>query len=112
MSYLSHADLGGQPVDDRVVPEKEGEVFHAAWERQTLALTLAMGATGMWNIDMTRSVRETLPDYRSLTYYEIWTRGLEKLLTEHQLVGADELAQGRMLREAGRVPRVLRAAEV
>jgi len=112
MSYRSHADLGGQAIHDRVVPEEEGELFHAPWERQALALTLAMGATGMWNIDMSRSARETLPDYRSLTYYQIWAKGLEKLLTEHQLVGTDELTQGRMLRAAGHVPQVLRASEV
>jgi len=112
MSYRTHADLGGQAVYDRVVPEEEGDLFHAPWERQALALTLAMGATGMWNIDMSRSVRETLPDYRSLTYYEIWTRGLERLLTEHRLVGTDELAQGRMLHAAANVPQVLRASEV
>ena len=112
MSYRTQADLGGQAIYDRVVPEKEGELFHAAWERQALALTLAMGATGMWNIDMTRSARETLPDYRSLTYYEIWIRGLEKLLTERRLVGTDELSQGRMLHPAGQVLHVLRAGEV
>jgi len=112
MSYRTHADLGGQAIFDRVVPEEEGALFHAPWERQALALTLAMGATGMWNIDMSRSARETLPDYRSLTYYQIWTKGLEKLLTEHQLVGTDELAQGQMLRVARQVHQVLRASDV
>jgi nitrile hydratase beta subunit len=112
MSYRSHADLGGEAVQDRVVPEKEGELFHAPWERQALALTLAMGATDMWNIDMSRSARETLPEYRSLSYYQIWIKGLEKLLIERGLVGTDELAQGRMLRGAARVRRVLRVAEV
>ena len=43
MNYQSRADLGGQAVNARVVPE----------------LTLAMGATGAWNIDMSRSARET-----------------------------------------------------
>ena len=32
MSYLSHADLGGRSGHGRVVPEPEGELFHAAWE--------------------------------------------------------------------------------
>jgi nitrile hydratase subunit beta len=112
MSYRSYADLGGQAVTDRVVPEREGELFHAPWERQALALTLAMGATGMWNIDMSRSARETLPDYRSLSYYEIWMRALEKLLIERGMIGPDELAAARPLHPAPPVPQVLRAPDV
>ena len=112
MNYQSRADLGGQAVNARVVPEAEGDLFHAAWERQALALTLAMGATGVWNIDMSRSARETLPGYRSLTYYEIWIHALERLLMEHGLVGADELAAGRMLGKARSGLRVLRAVDV
>ena len=112
MSYRSHADLGGQEGHGRVVPEPEGELFHAPWERQALALTLAMGGTGAWNLDMSRSARETLPDYPALSYYELWIKGLEKLLTERGLVGADELTAGRMLHAAHPVSRVLRAADV
>jgi nitrile hydratase subunit beta len=112
MSYRSHADLGGQEGHGRVVPEPEGELFHAPWERQAFALTLAMGGTGAWNLDMSRSARETLPDYPALSYYELWIEGLEKLLTERGLVGADELAAGRMLHAARPVSRVLRAADV
>ena len=67
MSYVSHADLGGQSGHGRVVPEPEGEHFHAAWEPRVLALTLAMGATGAWNIDSSRSARETLPQYARLS---------------------------------------------
>ncbi len=48
------------------MPEPEGELFHADWEPRALALTLAMGATGSWNIDMSRAARETLPDYARL----------------------------------------------
>jgi nitrile hydratase len=33
----------------------------------------------MSNIDMNRSARETLPNYRDLSYYEIWLAALEKL---------------------------------
>ena len=112
MSYESHADLGGQDGHGRVVPEPEGELFHAPWERQALALTLAMGATGAWNLDMARRVRETLPDYGSLSYYQIWITALERLLIEQQLVGADEIAAGDMLHPARCGLRVLRAADV
>jgi nitrile hydratase len=112
MSYTSHADLGGQTGHGAVIPEPEGELFHAAWEPRALALTLAMGATGSWNIDMSRAARETLPDYAALSYYEIWVHGLEALLRQRGLLHADELAQGRALHPAPPLPRTLRAADV
>ncbi|HEY6922370.1 MAG TPA: nitrile hydratase subunit beta [Steroidobacteraceae bacterium] len=112
MSYRSHADLGGEEGHGRVVPEPEGERFRADWERQALAVTLAMGAAGEWNIDMSRSARETLPDYDVLTYYEKWVKGLEKLLIERGLVDGDEMAASRMLRPSRPVTRVLRAVDV
>jgi nitrile hydratase len=112
MTYASHADLGGELGHGRVVPESEDERFHAAWEARTLAVTLATGGTGLWNIDMTRSARETLPDYAALSYYEVWFHGLVKLVIEHGLAAADEIAAGRRLRPAREVPRILRAHEV
>ena len=112
MSCFSHADLGGRPSTDRVVPEPEGEIFHAAWEPRALALTLAMGATGSWNIDMSRAARETLPDYARSSYYRIWIAALEKLLAERGLVLPDELAAGRALHAPKAVARVLQAADV
>jgi len=112
MTYQSHADIGGHEGYGRVIPEGEDELFHAAWERQALALTLAMGATGAWNLDMSRSARETLPDYPALTYYEKWIRGLEKLLIERGLVDRDEIAAGRMLHPARPGLPALRARDV
>lgn len=112
MTYVSHADLGGQGEYGAVTPEPEGELFHANWERMALAVTLAMGATGTWNIDESRSVRETLADYESLTYYQIWIKGLIALLKKHHLVSEDEIAAGAMLHSARSVKRVLKAADV
>jgi nitrile hydratase len=112
MSYLSNADLGGQGGHGAVHPEPEGELFHAAWEPRVLALTLAMGATGLWNIDTSRAARETLADYRDLSYYQIWLAGLEKLLVQSGAVQTDELAQGLSLRPGLAVSNVLRAAQV
>lgn len=112
MSSLSHADLGGQPNREAVLPEPEGEVFHAPWEARALAVTLAMGATGSWNIDMSRAARETLSDYATSSYYRIWIAALEKLLAERGLVLSDELAAGRALHPPKPVARVLRAADV
>jgi len=112
MNYHSYADLGGQDVREAVRPEPEGELFHAAWEPRVLALTLAMGATGLWNIDTSRAARETLPRYGELSYYQIWLAGLEKLLVQSGAAQADELAQGRRLHEAVPVAQVLHAGQV
>jgi nitrile hydratase len=112
MTYQSHADLGGREGHGAVIPEAEGDLFHADWERMALAVTLAMGATGTWNIDESRGIRETLPGYSSLTYYEIWIGGLIELLKKHGLVSGDEIAVGAMLHPARAVKRVLRAADV
>ncbi len=112
MSYDSHADLGGRDGFGPVTPEPEGELFHAAWEPRALALTLAMGATGAWNIDMSRSARETLPDYARLDYYRVWLAALTRLLAERSLLHDDELAAAQVLHPAPPLPRVLRADEV
>lgn len=112
MSYTSHADLGGRLGFGPVVPEDEAVRFHAAWEPQALAIVLAMGATGSWNIDMSRAARETLPDYLQLSYYEIWLAALEKLMLERGQVFPDELASGRMQHLPAPVARVLHADEV
>src|SRR5437762_3343605 len=71
-----------------------------------------MGATGTWSLDESRSVRETFADYHSLTYYQLWIRGLIALLKRYDLVGEDEIAAGRMLHPARTVKRVLRAPDV
>ncbi|MGJ7602787.1 nitrile hydratase subunit beta [Variovorax sp. LT1R20] len=112
MSYVTHADLGGQPGFGSVTPEPEGELFHADWEPRVLALTLAMGATGSWNIDASRAVRETLPDYRDLSYYQIWLGALEQLMLQRAQVFPDEIASGEMKHPAAPVARVLQAANV
>ena len=77
-----------------------------------MALTLAMGATGAWNIDQSRAARETLPDYPRLDYYRIWLAGLQRLLAERGLAMPDELAAGDLLHPPLPVTRVLTAAEV
>jgi nitrile hydratase beta subunit len=111
VTYRSRADLGGRPDSRAVLPEAEGELFHAPWEPRVLALTLAMGATGLWNIDMSRSARETLENYSELSYYEIWLAGLQKLLLDSGATSADEISSGRMTRPAINA-RVLRAEAV
>jgi nitrile hydratase beta subunit len=112
MRHVTHADLGGQTGFGPIVNEPEDERFHAGWEPRVLAMTLAMGATGLWNIDISRAAREALPAYARLTYYEIWFEALLKLLATHALVSDDELAAGHALHAARELPRKLRAADV
>ena len=111
-AYHSNADLGGQEGHGPIRPEHDEPLFHSTWESRVLALTLAMGATGLWNIDASRAARETLADYRKLSYYQIWLAALEKLLVQSGAVQADELAQGRSAQPALPAVRVLHAREV
>lgn len=89
-------DLGGMMGFGPVLPENNEPVFHAAWEARALAVTLATGALGQWNIDMGRFERESLHPayYLSHSYYEIWIAALEKLLAQRGLVSGAEIAAG------------------
>jgi nitrile hydratase beta subunit len=89
-------DLGGAHGFGPVVPEPDEPVFHEEWEGRALALVLATGAGGRWNLDMVRFARESIPPARYLasSYYDIWATAFERMLTEHGLVTADELAAG------------------
>lgn len=107
-------DLGGMMGFGSIGIEPNEPLFHAAWERRALGVTLAMGATGTWSIDTSRHARESLPpaDYLSSSYYEIWTKALERLVLRYGLVDPDELKAGRALTPAKPVKRVLQAADV
>ncbi|HWX48931.1 MAG TPA: nitrile hydratase subunit beta [Roseomonas sp.] len=107
-------DLGGMMGFGPVVPEPEALRFHAEWEKRALAITLAAGAMGVWNIDIMRHTRESLPpaEYLSSSYYEIWTKALANQLVADGLVSREELRDGAAQAAARPVPRVLHAAEV
>ena len=78
-------DMGGRFGDGAVVPEPQGiPAFAADWHRRALALTLAAGGLGLWNIDMSRRAREALAprDYARFGYYEKWIAALADLLVE------------------------------
>jgi nitrile hydratase len=95
-------DMGGNQGFGPIEREADEPWFHAEWERRAFALTIAMGATGEWNLDQSRFAREDREpvDYLSRTYYEIWEAGLTRLLEERGLL------------EATRPVRTLAAAEV
>lgn len=107
-------DMGGLHGFGPVQLQADEPLFHAAWERRALGLTLAMGATAQWNIDMSRSARESLPaaTYLSAGYYGIWILALEQLMLERELVHRDELAAATVLHAPKPVARVLRATAV
>ncbi len=78
-------DMGGRFGDGPVVPDAEGApVFATEWHGRALAVTLAAGALGQWNIDVSRHTRELLSpkDYMRFSYYEKWISGLADLLVQ------------------------------
>ena len=88
-------DMGGRTGDGAVKPVPDGIApYDAPWHRGALGLTLAAGALGAWSIDRSRHMREELPEYARLSYYEKWIAALADLLVEKGLVSRDELAAG------------------
>jgi nitrile hydratase beta subunit len=107
-------DLGGQMGFGLVAPEIDEPVFHAAWEKRALGLTLCAGALGKWTIDESRHARESLhpADYYASSYYEIWTKALEVLLRRHGFITAADLAAQRAVDPAPGPMRILTAGNV
>ena len=107
-------DLGGMMGFGPIAIEQDEPWFHAEWERRAFGLTLAMGATGSWNIDMSRHARESLlpSDYLTSSYYEIWTKGVEKLVVAAGLVSDEELRLGQAVAELALIKRMLKAEDV
>ena len=92
-------DLGGTMGFGPVQPEADEPVFHTAWESRAMALSICAGALGAWNIDAGRFAREDRSprDYLNSTYYQLWYKGLVRMLQERGLARADEIAAGRSL---------------
>jgi nitrile hydratase subunit beta len=107
-------DLGGQMGHGPVMPEKDEPIFHAEWEKRAMAMVVAMGPTGFWNLDTVRHARESLPPvtYLGASYYEIWMRALADLAVANDLATAEELAAGRARGPGRAAKRVLKAADV
>lgn len=92
-------DLGGMMGFGPVHPENDEPVFHAEWEKRAFALTLGVGATGLWNLDITRHTRESLAPvrYLSSSYYQIWIAAMTELILRYGLASKGEIESGRML---------------
>lgn len=87
-------DMGGRFGDGPIRPEpQDSPVFAEDWHARALAVTLAAGALGQWNIDMSRHARERLSpqDYARFSYYEKWISALADLLVETGVLSVDEL---------------------
>lgn len=91
-------DMGGMQSFGAINPvaEDQEELFHAEWERRVLALTLACGFLGKWNLDEARSARESLDPalYTRASYYEKWFEAVCRQLVEKGLLSQDEIDSG------------------
>lgn len=107
-------DLGGMQGFGPVIGEPVKPIFHGEWEERALAIVIAMGAAGKWNLDKSRHARESLPppQYLNSSYYQIWIAGLERLMLEAGLVTSEELETGKMSTPAIPVKGVLKAEAV
>ncbi len=87
-------DMGGRFGDGPVVPEAEDVIFHADWHPRAMAITVASGSLGKWNIDISRHARERLApkDYTRFSYYEKWLAALANVLVDTGVVSRAELA--------------------
>ncbi|MBE1292409.1 MAG: nitrile hydratase subunit beta [Rhodobacteraceae bacterium] len=104
-------DMGGRLGTGPVDPQ-DGYDFGDAkdWHKRALALNVACGFLGQWNIDASRHARELLnpQDYMAFSYYEKWMGGLADLMVDRGVLTAEELASGQA---AGLSPVAARAAK-
>ncbi|MCY3878545.1 MAG: nitrile hydratase subunit beta [Rhodobacteraceae bacterium] len=107
-------DMGGRFGDGAIAGRSGGRVFEERWHARALALTLAAGALGHWNIDMSRHSRECLPpkDYQRFSYYEKWLAALADLLVRHGLVTCGELSDPERSPACPAHQKILRPAHV
>lgn len=111
-------DMGGRfgdgPVEAGEQEAGEEPVFKQDWHARALAVTLAAGALGQWNLDVSRHARERLSpkDYTRFHYYEKWLAGLADLLVETGVVTREELAAGRGTGTSPLAPRSMTAEAV
>ncbi|MCZ2861041.1 nitrile hydratase subunit beta [Blastococcus sp. VKM Ac-2987] len=86
-------DTGGMQGFGPVRPEPDEPPFHDEWERRSFAITLALGALGLWNIDQMRHERESLPPaaYLASSYYRIWFLAVENAVRRLELLDREGL---------------------
>lgn len=89
-------DMGGRFGTGAVNPD-DNATFVKDWYKRALALNLACGSLGQWNIDASRHARECLSaaDYTGFSYYEKWLGGLTDSLVAKGVLSLEELNAGR-----------------
>ncbi len=108
-------DMGGRFGHGPVIPDApDAPVFAEDWHRRALAVTLAAGGLGQWNLDMSRRAREQLSpkDYVTFSYYEKWISALADLLVERGVLTADDLRGVSEAEQHALAERALKAAAV
>jgi nitrile hydratase subunit beta len=107
-------DMGGFTRFGPVNPETNEPVFHEEWEAKVLALCLAMDSCGLWNADIIRHTRESMPamKYWSSSYYDIRVEGHITQLVKHGFITEAEIATGRAQLPPAPMKSVLTAANV
>jgi nitrile hydratase len=110
----SAADLGGVRGFGAIGQEENEPVFHADWEARAMGIVIALGACGLWNLDMSRSARETLPKpfYLTANYYQIWLEAAIKLMKERGMVSDAEIDAAKAMEPPIAVKRMLAACDV
>lgn len=105
--------MGGRFGDGPVDPDPTQPLFEEGWHARALALTLAAGALGQWNIDTSRHARESLApkDYARFSYYEKWIAALADLLVDKGMVTVAELV-GQGTAPSSLASKALRADQV
>ena len=108
------ADLGGMHGFGPVAEEPDEPLFHADWEPRVMAMVVACGPLGKWNLDQSRFARESLPPpvYQTTPYYGVWLAAFERLLADRGMATVEELADGRMRVAPIETKPALRAADV
>jgi nitrile hydratase len=99
-------DMGGMHGMGPIAVDRNEPVFHAPWEGRAFAVTRAMGAWRLWNLDASRFERELIApiDYFRMSYYERWIAALIELMLKTRLLTRAELESGKP--DAGAVLRV------
>ncbi|MFT4715599.1 MAG: nitrile hydratase beta subunit [Paracoccaceae bacterium] len=92
-------DMGGR-IGDGAIPQKDDDVvFHHRWHARAMAITVASGSHGAWNIDAGRFARESLQpaDYAQFSYYEKWVSALADILVKRGLLDTKDIERAAQL---------------
>ncbi len=90
-------DLGGMHGFGAINRQPDEPVFHSAWERRAFGLALQVAEGVKFSDDDLRTNIERIPPatYLNSTYYELWTRSVEAIVTKRNVLTHDEI-QARM----------------